>query len=276
MNQEQNSEQSKAKHQPQEPKEKSEQEQKKEINQPKDIKEKKELSEKEISKDSSDKDEFFNVITVNMKSNISAILLSCEKIIQAQNGKEIHLMATGNSIFKLVTIAEILKNLYPSLIHNTNLSTHSSKNIQLEIVISQKEPEGKIVEKISDEKKNELIKIWQNQKYGKNVVKNNSNNPAINRYNNDRRTVGRRFLVPQNRGVGFVNRGGFINGYGNIPNRFYGNGMIRNRWNGNIMGIGNRWQGNGIIINRNWRNNNNGNWNNWVPNWNNRRFMFSN
>lgn len=274
MNQEQNSEQSKAQNQPQEPKEKSEQEQKKEINQPKDIKEKKELSEKEISKDSSDKDEFFNVITVNMKSNISAILLSCEKIIQAQNGKEIHLMATGNSIFKLVTIAEILKNLYPSLIHNTNLSTHSSKNIQLEIVISQKEPEGKIVEKISDEKKNELIKIWQNQKYGKNVVKNNSNNPAINRYNNDRRTVGRRFLVPQNRGVGFVNRGGFINGYGNIPNRFYGNGMTR--WNGNIMGIGNRWQGNGIIINRNWRNNNNGNWNNWVPNWNNRRFMFSN
>ena len=248
-------------------------EQSKDVNQPKDVKEKKELPKKEESKEV-DKENFFNVININMKSNISAILLSCEKIIQIQNRKEIHLNASGNAIFKLVTIAEILKNLYPSLIHNTYLSTHSSKNIKLEIVISEKEPEGKIIEKISDEKKNELIKIWQNSKFAKNGIKKN-NNTMLNRYGNghvDRRIVPRRFIAPQNRGMGYVNmnvnRGGFMNG-----NRWYGNG-IRNRWQINGMIMGNRWQGNVMMMNRNWRNNN-GNWNN-RPIWNNRRFMIRN
>jgi DNA-binding protein len=258
-------------------------------NEAKEVKEVKEVKEENKEKDESSKQEkptenlpkFSNEVRVDLKSPISSLLVSCEQILNSQKTKELLLSGSGKSITKLVTLAEIVKSIYPSLIQDTLFSIISVQAVEegpnvevdekgkfspkLEIRLSEKEPQGKVNEKISEEKKEKLLQIWEKEKEGKTNNTNNKNTQKrkvnINNMNNGNRgrVLNRgRNISPNNRRIGFVKRWGF--GYGN-------NGV---NWNN-----GNNLQGKAF-----W---NGGNWNmryfnfnninrNYVNNWN-RRFQ---
>ena len=113
--------------------------------------------------------------------------MSCEQILNSQKTKELLLSGSGKSITKLVTLAEIVKSIYPSLIQDTLFSIISVQAIEegpnvevdekgkfspkLEIRLSEKEPQGKVNEKISEEKKEKLLQIWEKEKEGKKKMK---------------------------------------------------------------------------------------------------------
>ena len=197
------------------------------------------ISEKKIESD------FSNEVRVDLNSKISSLLEHCEQILNSQKIKELLLSGSGKSITKLVTLAEIVKSLHPNLIQNTLFTTISFQveegqkvkkdeigqlSPKLEITLSEQEPQGQIFEKITEEKKEKLIKIWERQKEKK---KNNNN---INRWGmNQRRNI------------------------------FTNNKKVFNRW-GFTYPNGNRFQGNGFNTSiRYWkwnpRYNNNPNWN---------------
>ena len=189
--------------------------------------------------------DFSNEVRVDLNSKISSLLDHCEQILNSQKIKELLLSGSGKSITKLVTLAEIVKSLHPNLIQNTSFTTISFQveegqkvkkdeidklSPKLEITLSEQEPQGLIFEKISDEKKEKLIKVWERQKGNK---KNNNNNNINNRWGmNQRRNV-----VNNNKGI--FNRWGFV----------YNNG---NRWQGNSFNTNMRnWNWNPRFINRN-------------------------
>ena len=189
--------------------------------------------------------DFSNEVRVDLDSKISSLLEHCEQILNLQKIKELLLSGSGKSITKLVTLAEIVKSLHPNLIQNTSFTTISFQveegqkvkkdeidklSPKLEITLSEQEPQGLIFEKISDEKKEKLIKVWERQKGNK---KNNNNNNINNRWGmNQRRNV-----VNNNKGI--FNRWGFV----------YNNG---NRWQGNSFNTNMRnWNWNPRFINRN-------------------------
>ena len=143
------------------------------------------ISEKKIESD------FSNEVRVDLNSKISSLLEHCEQILNSQKIKDLLLSGSGKSITKLVTLAEIVKSLHPNLIQNTLFTTISFQveegqkvkkdeigqlSPKLEITLSEQEPQGQIFEKITEEKKEKLIKIWERQKEKK---KNNNN---INRW----------------------------------------------------------------------------------------------
>ena len=186
---------------------------------------------------------FSNEVRVYSKSSISALLDLCEKMLSFQKIKELQLSASGRAISKLIALVEIVKSLHPYLIQNTVLTTikEEGEEVELsergkyspkiEIVLSQSEPQGKIFEKMSEKKKEELIDIWESQKEreNKNKIKRR---PMINNNNGK--------VFQNNKRIGFVKKWGF--GYGNK---------------------GYRWQMNGFWNVRNWKwRNYNGNWNN--------------
>lgn len=236
------------------------QEKEKEPQHPQEIKEDKKLNEelpekekpkekeKEIDQDNSDN--FSNEVRVNLRSQISSLLDMCEKILVSQKTKELQLSASGQSISKLIALVEIVKSLHPSLIQETVLTTFPSQNDEgknltmnernklvpkIDIILSEERPQGKISEKMTEEKKEKLIEIWERQKGLNNRRQMNNRRWGLNR--------GRNFS-PNNRRNGFVKNWGFR--YGNM----------RNRWQMNNFGNMGNWN----------RRNFNGNWN-YMNNW---------
>ena len=156
-----------------------------------------------------------------MNSKISSLLEHCEQILNSQKIKELLLSGSGKSITKLVTLAEIVKSIHPNLIQITSFTTISFQveegqkvkkdeidklSPKLEITLSEQEPQGIIFEKISEEKKEKLIKIWERQKENKKINNRNNNNRwGMNQ---------RRNMLNNNKGVVF-NRWGFVFNNGN-------------------------------------------------------------
>ena len=189
--------------------------------------------------------DFSNEVRVDLDSKISSLLEHCEQILNLQKIKELLLSGSGKSITKLVTLAEIVKSLHPNLIQTTSFTTiefqvEENQKVKkdeidnlspkLEITLSEQEPQGLIFEKITDEKKEKLIKVWERQKGN---IKNNDNNNRRQMNQSQRRNV-----LNNNKGV--FNRWGFM----------YNNG---NRWQGNGFNTNMRnWNWNPRFINRNW------------------------
>ena len=189
--------------------------------------------------------DFSNEVRVDLDSKISSLLEHCEQILNSQKIKELLLSGSGKSITKLVTLAEIVKSLHPNLIQTTSFTTiefqvEENQKVKkdeidnlspkLEITLSEQEPQGLIFEKITEEKKEKLIKVWERQKGN---IKNNDNNNRRQMNQNQRRNV-----LNNNKGV--FNRWGFM----------YNNG---NRWQGNGFNTNMRnWNWNPRFINRNW------------------------
>ena len=189
--------------------------------------------------------DFSNEVRVDLDSKFSSLLEHCEQILNLQKIKELLLSGSGKSITKLVTLAEIVKSLHPNLIQTTSFTTiefqvEENQKVKkdeidnlspkLEITLSEQEPQGLIFEKITEEKKEKLIKVWERQKGN---IKNNDNNNRRQMNQNQRRNV-----LNNNKGV--FNRWGFM----------YNNG---NRWQGNGFNTNMRnWNWNPRFINRNW------------------------
>ena len=205
--------------------------------------------------------DFSNEVLVDPKSKISSLIELCENIMSAQKKKELLLSGIGKSISKLVALVEIMKSIHPYLIQSSVLTTSSNESdkegkkeetnkkgdvfLKLEITLSEKEPEGKINEKITEEKKEELMNLWEGVK---GIKINNNNGKKINNNVND------------------VNKGLGLNKRRNLPENNIRNGFSRqwkyvsnvNRWQNNRYGnygyYGNR---NGRYYNTNWNNVNN-------------------
>ena len=189
--------------------------------------------------------DFSNEVRVDLDSKISSLLEHCEQILNSQKIKELLLSGSGKSITKLVTLAEIVKSLHPNLIQTTSFTTiefqvEENQKVKkdeidnlspkLEITLSEQEPQGLIFEKITEEKKEKLIKVWERQKGN---IKNNDNNNRRQMNQSQRRNV-----LNNNKGV--FNRWGFM----------YNNG---NRWQGYGFNTNMRnWNWNPRFINRNW------------------------
>ena len=184
----------------------------------------------------------FNEIRVNSRSSISSLLELCERMLTFQKDKELQMSASGKSISKLITLVEIVKSKHPYLIQNTVLTTikegeeaeideRGKLSPKIEIILSQREPQGKINEKLNEEERKKLLDIWESQKERANKNKIQRTSVINNNYNGKG--------IQNNNRIGFVKKWGF--GYRN------------NR---------SRWQNNNYDNNRkmNWRNNNR-NWN---------------
>ena len=210
--------------------------------------------------------DFSNEVLVDSKSKISSLIELCENIMSAKKKKELLLSAIGKSISKLVALVEIMKSIHPYLIQTTVLTTESDKEgkkeetnkkgdllLKLEITLSEKEPEGKINEKISEEKKEELMKLWERMKGTK--INNNNSNDNNNNNSNEKKVDDN--ANGDNKGSG-LNKRKYLPGNNNMRNGFsqmqrwrYGNNV--NRY-GNYNNYGN-W--NGRYYNSNWNNMNN-------------------
>jgi DNA-binding protein len=206
-----------------------------EVNQPNVINEK-EDEPKEIKKENLEN--LSNEIRVNSKSSISSLLELCGRMLSFKKDKELQMSASGKSISKLIALAEIVKSMHPYLIQNTILTTtkageeadideRGKLTPKIEIVLSEREPQGKSDVKLNEEEKKKLLDIWESQKERENKIQRS---PVIN-----------------NNGNGFQNN--------------YRNTFVK-KWGFGYRNSGRRWQGNYYGNNRrmNWRNNNR-NWN---------------
>ena len=181
-----------------------------------------------------------NEIRVNSRSSISSLLDLCGRMLTYQKDKELQMSASGKSISKLITLVEIVKSMHPYLIQSTVLTTikegeeadidERGKLLpKIEIILSQREPQGKLKEKMNEEERKKLLDIWEGQKERENKNKM-QRKPVINNNRNG---------IQNNYRIGFVKKWGF--GYRNN---------------------GSRWQNNNYENYRrmNWRNSNR-NWN---------------
>ena len=179
-----------------------------------------------------------NEIRVNSKSSISSLLELCGRMLSFKKDKELQMSASGKSISKLIALAEIVKSMHPYLIQNTILTTtkageeadideRGKLTPKIEIVLSEREPQGKSDVKLNEEEKKKLLDIWESQKERENKIQRTS--------------------MVNNNGNGFQNN--------------YRNGFVK-KWGFGYRNSGRRWQGNYYENNRrmNWRNNNR-NWN---------------
>jgi len=207
--------------------------------------------------------DFSNEVLVDSKSTISSLIDLCENIICAKKKKELLLSAVGKSISKLVALVEIMKSIHPYLIQSTVLTTESDKEgkkedvnkkgdlmLKLEITLSEKEPEGKINEKISEEKKEELMKLWERMKGIKiNNVNDNNNNSSEKKVEDN--------VNGDNKGLG-LNRRKYLYGNNNMRNGFSQTSRWRYGNNGNRYGnYSNYGNWNGRYYNGKWNNVNN-------------------
>ena len=196
----------------------------------------KEDEPKEIKKENLEN--LSNEIRVNSKSSISSLLELCGRMLSFKKDKELQMSASGKSISKLIALVEIVKSMHPYLIQNTILTTtkageeadideRGKLTPKIEIVLSEREPQGKSDVKLNEEEKKKLLDIWESQKERENKIQRS---PVIN-----------------NNGNGFQNN--------------YRNGFVK-KWGYGFRNNGRRWQGNYYENNRrmNWRNNNR-NWN---------------
>jgi DNA-binding protein len=196
----------------------------------------KEDEPKEIKKENLEN--LSNEIRVNSKSSISSLLELCGRMLSFKKDKELQMSASGKSISKLIALVEIVKSMHPYLIQNTTLTTtkageeadideRGKLTPKIEIVLSEREPQGKSDVKLNEEEKKKLLDIWESQKERENKIQRS---PVVN-----------------NNGNGFQNnyRNGFVKKWG------YGFGNNGRRWQGNYYGNNRRM---------NWRNNNR-NWN---------------
>lgn len=196
----------------------------------------KEDEPKEIKKENLEN--LSNEIRVNSKSSISSLLELCGRMLSFKKDKELQMSASGQSISKLIALVEIVKSMHPYLIQNTILTTtkageeadideRGKLTPKIEIVLSEREPQGKSDVKLNEEEKKKLLDIWESQKERENKIQRS---PVVN-----------------NNGNGFQNN--------------YRNGFVK-KWGYGYRNSGRRWQGNYYENNRrmNWRNNNR-NWN---------------
>ena len=64
-----------------------------------------------------------NEFRIGIKSKPKELITQCEKLLKDEKVKDLHLSAVGNSIGEVLTIAEILKSMYPNLFQKTIFST---------------------------------------------------------------------------------------------------------------------------------------------------------
>ena len=122
--------------------------------------------EKEIGKGTLEN--ISNEVRVFPKSSISSLLDHCEKILSYQKLKELKMSASGDSISKLIVLVEILKSMHTYLIQDTSLSSEKNERGNLlpkiDIILSQREPQRKVREIMTEENKKKLMDIWEKQK----------------------------------------------------------------------------------------------------------------
>ena len=183
--------------------------------------------EKEIEKGTLEN--ISNEVRVFPKSSISSLLDHCEKILSYQKLKELKMSASGESISKLIVLVEILKSMHSYLIQDTSLSSEKNERgyllPKIDIILSQKEPQGKMREIMTEENKKKLMDIWEMQKEKK-INNNIQRRPMNNNINNKNNgwNFNRRVFQNNNRNI-FVNNRGFrygnkwqINDYRNFRN----------------------------------------------------------
>lgn len=199
--------------------------------------------------------DFSNEVLVDSKSKISSLIELCENIMSAQKKKELLLSGIGKSISKLVALVEIMKSIHPYLIQSSVLTTSSNESdkegkkeetnkkgdvfLKLEITLSEKEPEGKINEKITEEKKEELMNLWEGVKGIK--INNNNNGIKMNSNVNDvNKGLGlnkRRNIPDNNIRNGFSRKWKYGNNVNRRQNNRYGNYGYYGNWNGRYYNI---------------------------------------
>ena len=64
-----------------------------------------------------------NEFRIGFNSKPKELITQCEKILKDEKAKDLHLSAVGNSIGEVVTIAEIIKSMFPNLFQKTIFST---------------------------------------------------------------------------------------------------------------------------------------------------------
>ena len=64
-----------------------------------------------------------NEFRIGIKSKPKELITQCEKLLKDEKVKDLHLSAVGNSIGEVLTIAEIIKSMYPNLFQKTIFST---------------------------------------------------------------------------------------------------------------------------------------------------------
>lgn len=122
-----------------------------------------------------------NEIRIGFKTKPKEIISQCEKILQEDKAKDVHLSAVSTSIGDLVIAVEILKIKFPGLFQKNIFSTISPRSSEkknkpettiqrlfprLEIILSKEKPKEEKEESkvISEEEKKILIETLEKQK----------------------------------------------------------------------------------------------------------------
>ena len=141
-----------------------------------------------------------NEIRIGFKTKPKEIISQCEKILQEDKAKDVHLSAVSTSIGDLVIAVEILKIKFPGLFQKNIFSTISPRSSEkknkpetstqrlfprLEIVLSKEKPkeekeepkviseeEKKILIETLEKQKESYIKIRKSRKYRRPIRKN--------------------------------------------------------------------------------------------------------
>ena len=141
-----------------------------------------------------------NEIRIGFKTKPKEIISQCEKILQEDKAKDVHLSAVSTSIGDLVIAVEILKIKFPGLFQKNIFSTISPRSSEkknkpetstqrlfprLEIILSKEKPkeekgeskviseeEKKILIETLEKQKESYIKIRKSRKYRRPIRKN--------------------------------------------------------------------------------------------------------
>ena len=64
-----------------------------------------------------------NEIRIGLKTKPKDVISQCQKLINEEKVKELHLSAVGNTIGNLVVAVEIVKSIFPDLYQSSEFST---------------------------------------------------------------------------------------------------------------------------------------------------------
>ena len=121
-----------------------------------------------------------NEIRIGLKTKPKDVISQCQKLINEEKVKELHLSAVGNTIGNLVVAVEIVKSIFPDLYQSSEFSTIPARvngkdkdkkpdskpqklYPRLEIILSSEKKEGSKFT-VTEEEKKILIDTLEKQK----------------------------------------------------------------------------------------------------------------
>jgi DNA-binding protein len=121
-----------------------------------------------------------NEIRIGLKTKPKDVISQCQKLINEEKVKELHLSAVGNTIGNLVVAVEIVKSIFPDLYQSSEFSTIPARANgkdkdkkpdskpqklypRLEIILSSEKKEGSKFT-VTEEEKKILIDTLEKQK----------------------------------------------------------------------------------------------------------------